>query len=276
MLILLAVALPLGGFYLGQPDGLQNRIRELEGELKKTKEELVRLRAEKVNDRQVSDPLNEPAGIQRMMPAQAPQPVESDPVGPHYRLSKMEERLLDRTYGSLFQKLGLTDEELAYFKQLLHDRNFTRMDKIMELGQPGLTAEEKVAKSREVAGINRSFDEAIRHFLNHEEDFATFKHWEDTRSERQQIETARPIFQAEGALLTPSQEEELLKLMIAVRTESLVERPIEGMEGREYKHSHLTQMRKEAEKRRIQELAPRFLNPAQVEALKTSGIGLAP
>lgn len=278
MLILLAVALPIGGFYLAQPDALATRILELEGELKKTTAELVRLRADRETEteRQASSQVNEPAGPQRRMPAQAPQPEENAPASMSYRMSKMEERFLDKTYASLFQMLGLNEEELAYFKQLLHDRKYRRLDLISEMTEPGLTSDQKAAKTRELTRLNQSLDETIRHFLNHEEDFATFKNWEDTRGERQQIETARPIFQAEGVPLTPSQEEELLKLMIAVRSEKLAERPIEGMEGRELKHSHRTQMRKEAEKRRIQELAPRFLNPAQVEALKKSGIGLAP
>lgn len=278
MLILLAIALLIGGFFLGQPDALATRILELEGELKKTKAELVRLRTERETEtqRQASNPVNEPAGIQRRLPVQTAEPGGNEPAAMHYRMSRLDEHLVDRTYGSLFQMLGLNAAELAYFKQLLNNRRVSRMDIYTDPVNPALTPMDPQARVKQVTNLNQKYDEAIRHFLNHEEDYATFKHWEDSRGERQQIETARPIFQAEGALLTPSQEEELLKLMIAARSEKLPERAIEGMEGRELKHSHRTQMRKEAEKRRIQELAPRFLNPAQVEALKKSGIGLAP
>lgn len=202
---------------------------------------------------------------------------------PHLRemMLKYQDGSIDRAYGRLFKQLGLSAQEVDYFKRLLADRETRRMDITLTAIDRKLTPTARQAKevtnASKIATSTRASDAAIRQFLNHDGDYRVFQEWEDTKSERQQADQAAAIFAMAGRPISPEQRNQLVDLTVAVRKASRpaspaaspqeVKRPISEAQRT------LQRLRAEADDQSILKQAAAFLTPAQLDTLKQSQEG---
>ncbi len=120
---------------------------------------------------------------------------------------------VDAQYQGLFDQFDLDDTELADFRQLLTERMALEADQSLKLMDATLTQPQRTALVQEFQKARQAIDVHIRAFLNSEEDAATFKRWEDTKSERMQLDVGRAAFASGGEELTPEQEEQLVDVL---------------------------------------------------------------
>jgi uncharacterized iron-regulated membrane protein len=268
--MLIAVAAVMG-VYLAQPSGLGERVQALEGQLNQARAEIAGLRAEKERlQATVKSRESEARSARRLDVAAGAAPAGDAGGIQHYRLSKMDERMIEMSHGALFLRFGLNEEELAHFKQLLGDRRMTLNDLTAGMLAPGLTPQQRIAVAQETAekrnAVKSQFDAAIRHFLNNEEDYKALVEWEESSGERMHVKYALPVFAAEGDPLSPEQQERLLALMTVVRK---ARPPLPKGSSSEARN-----LQQDAEKLQILQQAAAFLNPHQVQVLKKTSIAV--
>jgi hypothetical protein len=119
-------------------------------------------------------------------------------------------------YGDFVQSLGLTGEEQEYFKTLL-GRGIADQQ---ELGMKMMSAsaEERLALGVEFEERKRDNEEAIKAFLNSDEDHARFTAYQERLPERQQLDGVRAAFAALETPLDTATEERLVEAMYQART----------------------------------------------------------
>jgi hypothetical protein len=119
-----------------------------------------------------------------------------------------QEGALEFTHGSLFRYLGLTGDALKDFKALLVDRQMAMLDTSLSAMESGTTREDRLKKAEELKKITDDYDQQIREFLG-EKDFAVYKEFEDTQTERIEVNMFKqhldPILS-----LTEQQEHDLI------------------------------------------------------------------
>jgi cell division protein FtsL len=123
---------------------------------------------------------------------------------------------LEMQYGGLFPKFNFSDEEKADFKQLITNKLQGEAEfgfKMLE----DLTPQQRTDQAKAYEEFRNSSDAQIRDFLNSDADYNTYKAWEDTKTERMQLEMGRSLFTNSGEPLTPQQEEQLVSTMQQVR-----------------------------------------------------------
>lgn len=268
------VAATCTGFYFARPSPLVWRVQTLERELGTARHEIDRLTAdnEKLQAAHQSA-LDARAAVaasgRRLEPAAGSAPADDAVVVGRYRLTKMEELLLEKSYGPLYATFGLNDAELAHFKHLLGDRRATLSDISMRYMETGLTREQETARAHEVfadsAAARKKFDAAIRHFLNNDTDYEAYRDWEDSGAERLHVASALLVFEGHLDPLSEEQQKRLLKLMVSVRK---ARRPLPKGSTSDARNQQ------DAEKLQILDQAAAFLNPHQVEVLKRTSIAV--
>jgi hypothetical protein len=119
-------------------------------------------------------------------------------------------------YEDFVDSLGLTPEEKDYFKELLGKGIADQQ----ELGMKMMSAspEERQALVGEIEERQRENEEAIKTFLNSDEDHARFTAYQERLPERQQIDGVRAAFAAKETPLDAATEERLVEAMFQART----------------------------------------------------------
>ena len=126
---------------------------------------------------------------------------------------------IDMKYGRLFDAFQLNPEETENFKQLLAERLSAGMDIALKLMDESLTTEQRNQIFTDLETAKKASDEAIKTFLNYDDDYKIFQHWEDTEPERTTLEMlgGRSHFVSAGEPLTPDQEQKLVDVMATIR-----------------------------------------------------------
>jgi len=121
-------------------------------------------------------------------------------------------------YGDFIDGLDLTKEEADYFKGLLGKE----MSNQQELGMKMMSAtdDERTSLMEEMKQRDLDNDEAIKTFLNNEEDYKSFTEYKERLPERQQLDGIRATMESKGAPLDAETETRLVDAMHKVRTET--------------------------------------------------------
>jgi hypothetical protein len=120
-------------------------------------------------------------------------------------------------YEDFIETLDLSDEEAKHFRELLGSEMMSQKEIGMKM--MSATPEERKALAVEMEAMSKESEEAIKTFLNHEEDFDAFKDFKDRLPERQQIEGVRATMVAKNAAMDEATEASLIEAMHKVRTQ---------------------------------------------------------
>lgn len=246
-LVILAGGIATGGWILSRPNPATPEIARLEKELKDANAQIERLK-------EALDKMKTTVAKSALPAASAGQPAAGAPgkeglapagEGEKNFLSKMfgskgggsalkdmmkmpgmkemmkQQSLaqMEMQYGGLFKLFKLNPEERENLKQLLAARGSAEMDMGLKFMDEKLTPEQRKQITADYETAKKANDEAIHTFLGDEGDYKTFKHWEETKPERVQMEMmgGRGQFESVGEPLTPEQEQKLIDVMAAVR-----------------------------------------------------------
>ena len=133
-------------------------------------------------------------------------------------LEQQQTMQIEMGYGRLFEVLQLNPEETAHLKNLLLEREKTQTDMALKMMDPNITQEQRAALVKEMKEHREKYAETIRAFMNNEEDYKTFKSWEETQPERVSFDMmGRTLFSQSSEPLSQQQEQELINLMAEVR-----------------------------------------------------------
>ncbi len=181
--------------------------------------------------------------------------------------------MLDSQYAGLFAHLQLDDKEKANLKQLLADRLGIQTDMGLKMMDENLTPQQRQALVKEMTEATKTNDEKVRTFMNDDTDFATFKHWEETKRERMQLSLGQAAFASTGEPLSPVQERQLVDTMHAINARPSavpdLNRPENFDPGKlttEYFNKQM--VRYDANAQAVLIEASKYLTPRQLEALK--------
>ena len=117
------------------------------------------------------------------------------------RLAEAEAR-----YSDLINQFGLQPDEKEAFKALAAKRDDIRKSAFSKLSDPSLNPAQRQAVLADAKAQMGQVDESVRQFLNNDNDYNTFQKWETQNIERSQLDDSRPIFEKNGASLSPEQE----------------------------------------------------------------------
>jgi len=293
VLVLLFIAVAaLGGYILARPNPLTPRVAQLELELQQAQKEIANLKAErtkllskpvvvpppsvattkdKPGDDTLADSKKHAGGPQVSMMPDLRKMMEAP--GMKEMMRKQQEVQVDMTYGKLFQKLSLNDEERENLKRLLAERVSTQSETGMKLMDPSLTSEQRKAVMAEIDGQKKKSDADIRKFLNNDDDYKTYQRWEDTQTERMQLQLGGSFFDNAGAPLSDEQREQLVDIMANVR-KSPGQLPDlndpRNITPDSLSSDNITRQlqRYDTDAERVANACAAFMNPQQLEALK--------
>lgn len=121
-------------------------------------------------------------------------------------------------YDDFITGLNLTKEEADYFRNLLGNE----MSYQQELGMKlmGANAEERKTLMEDLKRTGQESEDAIKKFLNDDEDYKSFTAFKDRLPERQQLTGIRATLEGKGAPLDAATEARLVESMHKVRTET--------------------------------------------------------
>ncbi len=125
---------------------------------------------------------------------------------------------LSMQYAGLFRRFDLTPEEKDHFEKLLLDRKMSDVELGLAVSGNDITDAERTELTAKHQAERKASDEAIRQFLNDDEDWAAYQEWEDSSPERMQLEMfGRSLFSASDHPLTEDQEAFLVSAMVEAR-----------------------------------------------------------
>ncbi len=130
-------------------------------------------------------------------------------------IRSQQKMMLDMTYGALFKSLNLSAEDAETLKQLLVDRQMAVVDDSMAMMSGEIPAAERTEKVKQIAETMKDGNKKIEDFLG-AESYAVFKEYEDTQSERMQVNLFKQSLTGEDAL-TDEQEQQLIAAMYQER-----------------------------------------------------------
>ncbi len=164
-------------------------------------------------------------------------------------------------YQDFIEGLALTKEEADYFKNLLGE----------EMAQMSADAGERQALLEDMAKRNLEHDEAIKTFLNNDEDYQSFSAYKSRLPERQQLDGIRATMAGKGAPLDAETESRLIEAMHQVRTESKGP-DLSGPDAlREIAKGNIVESFEEnwrSQQDALRAVTSEFLSPAQREAFE--------
>lgn len=218
------------GLFFSRPPDYSQRVAELELRLKEADAEIAKLKADALKSkppapssaRTGSASTQSSQGLNSSSPDGAPDSSQSFTKlmkDPKMRdMVKAQQGMqIEMQYSRLFSRLQLDDTETTHFKKLLNERMSAKTDMGFKLMDGALSKDQRKAVSDEYDEQKKQSDSAIRTFLNDENDYKTFQHWEDTEPERMQMMMGRMTFENAGVPLSAEQEEQLIDLMSQVR-----------------------------------------------------------
>jgi hypothetical protein len=125
---------------------------------------------------------------------------------------------VEASYARLMDQLQLTDEEKAHFKKLLVDKQKVETDLGMKMLDPNLSPDQRKQIVAQAEKNKKTYDDAIKTFLNNDSDWNNFQAYEDTKPERTSFDAmGRTLFASSSEPLTQQQEQILMNTMTQVR-----------------------------------------------------------
>jgi hypothetical protein len=125
---------------------------------------------------------------------------------------------VEASYARLMEQLQLSEEEKTHFKQLLIDKQKVETDLGMKMLDPNLSPEQRKQIVAQAEKNKKTYDDAIKTFLNHESDWHHFQAYEDAKPERISYDSmGRNLFASSSEPLTQQQEQILMNTMTQVR-----------------------------------------------------------
>jgi|GEM_PF-3788961 len=175
-------------------------------------------------------------------------------------------------YADLIEQFALSEEEGDYFLSL----KASMLADQQQFGIRMMGAKDAAERQAIVDEMNQSKEdhrEAVRTFLNHDEDFATYEAFEDRLPERQQLDGLRTSLAGAGAPLREDQEAGLVEAMYRARQEQPQATDWNGTGGLEAIADGNARARFESEweqsSRRVAGEVGGVLDDAQMEAFRT-------
>lgn len=267
---------------LGRTPEPDPRLAVLETELTEAKRTIASLKRELERRAEQPPPAPLAAAPAPAAPAAAPAPTGRaglremmNAPGMREAMERQQALQIDITYARLFDQLQLSPQEREHFKKLLVERQKTQTELSLKLMDDKLTSAQRQAIGEQIDQQRTAFDDTIRQFLNHDDDWQSFQHWEKTLPERTQFEMlGKGLFASSPEPLSAQQEQQLIDLMAEVRarpgsggnlagktnldpsllTDDLIQRQLQQIE---------------VNGRIVAERAAEFLTPAQLQTLKT-------
>jgi hypothetical protein len=120
-------------------------------------------------------------------------------------------------YAALIKDLGLNDSERDYFLDLIGG-GFSRQQ---ELGMKLMGAKddaERAAIQQEITAAEQAQKDAVKEFLNDDEDHQRFLAYQERLPEYQQLDALRAVMKEADAPLTAEQEAKVVDAMFTART----------------------------------------------------------
>jgi len=182
---------------------------------------------------------------------------------------------VEMSYARLFEFLQLSPEEKEHFKKLLTERQKAEMDLGLKMMDPKLTPDQRKQLTAQYEKQKQAFDATIKGFLNDDNDWKTFQHWEDTKPERTQYDMmGRSLFSASSEPLSQQQEQQLVDLMTEVRKTPGSSANIgaqTGMDPTRITADMIERQMKQYEDNAqvVSQRAAAFLSPVQMQTLKS-------
>jgi hypothetical protein len=121
-------------------------------------------------------------------------------------------------YEDFIESLELSKEEKDYFKNLLGQGMADQQEIGMKM--MNATPDERTALTKELEERKKANEDAIKAFLNSEDDSKRFADYQNRLPERQQLEGIRATFGAKNATLDADTETRLVEAMYQARTNS--------------------------------------------------------
>ena len=121
-------------------------------------------------------------------------------------------------YGDFIDDLGLSKEEADYIRDLLGKGLIDQQEVGMKM--MGASPEERTKLAQEIDKRSKENEEAIKAFLNNEEDYRKFTTYKDRLPERQQLDGLRSLMASQQVPLDAASEEKLVEAMHRARTQS--------------------------------------------------------
>lgn len=217
---------------LGTPAPTDARVAKLEAELREARQTISQLK------RDLADKPVAAAPVSRASTSSAP--LDSAPVDPNAMakaqtagnmrellknpamramMDQQQAVMIETSYTPLFNQLQLTDEEKAHFKKLLVEKQKAETDLGLKMLDPNLSTADRQNLLAQAEKNKQAFDQAIKTFLNDDNDWANFQQWENTKPDRTLYDSiGRSLFASSPDPLTQQQEQMLINTMTQMRT----------------------------------------------------------
>jgi len=124
-----------------------------------------------------------------------------------------QKMMVEQMYGALFKQLDRTSDQLDAFKNLLLERQMAMMD--IGLAMMGGSGSDKKQATQKTMTIKADYDKKIQDMLG-ARDYQIFQDYENTLSERMQIQMFKSTLPT-AAALTEQQEHDLIAGMVEER-----------------------------------------------------------
>lgn len=217
---------------LGTPAPTDTRVAKLEAELREARQTISQLKRDLADKPVSAAPVS--------MASASSAPLDSAPVDPNAMakaqtagnmrellknpamramMDQQQAVMIETSYTPLFNQLQLTDEEKAHFKKLLVEKQKAETDLGLKLLDPNLSAADRQNLLAQAEKNKQAFDQAIKTFLNDDNDWANFQQWENTKPDRTLYDSiGRSLFASSPEPLTQQQEQMLINTMTQMRT----------------------------------------------------------
>jgi hypothetical protein len=267
---------------LGRSPAPDPRLAVLETELSEAKRTIASLKRELERRAEQPPPAPVAAAPALAAPAEAAAAATGkgglremmNAPGMREAMERQQALQIDIAYAKLFDQLQLSPQEREHFKKLLVERQKTQTELSLKLMDDKLTSAQRQAIGQQIDQQRTAFDETIRQFLNHDDDWQSFQQWEKTLPERTQYEMlGKGLFASSPEPLSTQQEQQLIDLMAEVRA-----RPGSGGNLAGKTNLDPSLLTEELIKRQLQQIevngrivaerAAEFLTPAQLQTLK--------
>ncbi len=221
---------------LGTPAQIDPRLARLEADLKEARQTISQLRRELAEKPAPAPARTITSAPSIEAPSAAGSPVNGSPTAtpvggqagalremlknPAMKamMEQQQAMQVDASYARLMEQLQLSDEEKAHFKKLLVDKQKVETDLGMKMLDPNLSPEQRKQIAVQAVQNKKTYDDAIKTFLNNESDWNNFEAYEDAKPERISFDAmGRTLFASSSEPLTQQQEQILINTMTQVR-----------------------------------------------------------
>ncbi len=189
-------------------------------------------------------------------------------------IAQQQRSQLGIQYGGLMDQFDMNDEERAHFEKLLLKKQMDQMELGLKMMEEGVTPEDRKRLAAELQHSQKETDEAIRQFLNDDDDWKTYQDWEEAKPERTQLQMfGKALFDSSDQPLSTEQESLLIQAMTRARkapsppgeARMPSSNSFDGVNAEDVGRLMASQR---AKNELVLQEATRFMSPEQIETLK--------